>query len=57
MDKDAAKILRNRIALKKYLSREDHHFLVLFENGNYDKKQGYWSYEHLVLQINTAWAA
>ena len=51
MDKDAAKLPRNGIALNKYLSREDNPFVVLFEYGNSDNKQGYWSNEHLVLQM------
>ena len=51
MDKYASKLLRNGITLKKDLSREDNHFLVLFEYGNYENKQGYWSYDHFVLQM------
>ena len=50
-DKDSAKILQNGSALKKDLSREDNPFVVLFEYGNSDNKQGYWSNEHLVLQM------
>ena len=51
MDKDSAKLLRNSNALKKDLSREANTFVVLFEYGNFDNKQGYWSYEHLVLKM------
>ena len=51
MDEDDAKLLQNGSALKKYLSREDNHFVVLFEYGNSYNKQWYWSYEHLVLKI------
>ena len=51
MDKDAAKLLRNGNALNKDLSREENNFVVLFDYGNSDNKQGYWSYERLVLQM------
>ena len=51
MGKYAAKLLLNGIALKKYLSREDNSFLVLFEYGNSENKQGDWSYKHLALQM------
>ena len=39
MDKDSAKLLQTRSAIKKYLSREDNNFVVLFEYGNSDSKQ------------------
>ena len=52
MEKHSAKLLLNGIALNKYPSREDNTFLVLFEYGNYDNKQGYWSYEQLDLQMD-----
>ena len=51
MEKDAAKILQNGIAQKKYLSREENIFVVLFEYVSYDNKQGYWIYGRLVLQM------
>ena len=51
MDKYTAKLLQNGITLKKYLSREDNHFVVLFDYGNSNNKQRYWSYDHLVLQM------
>ena len=42
IEKYATKLLQNGSALKKYMSREDNHFVVLFEYGNSDNKQGYW---------------
>ena len=51
MDKYTTKLLQNGIALKKYLSREDNHFVVLFDYGNSKNKQRYWKYDHLVLQM------
>ena len=50
-NKDSAKLLQNGSALKKYMSREDNDFVVLFKYVNYDNKKGYWIYEHLVLQM------
>ena len=57
MGKDTAYLLRNGRALKKYLSRGYNTFVVLFEYSNYDNKQGYWRYEHLVYKWNTSWTA
>ena len=51
MDKYSSKILQNGSSLKKYLSREYNPFMVLFEYGNSDNKEGYWSYENLVLKM------
>ena len=51
MEKDSNRLLWNGSALKKYVSREYNPFVFLFEYGNSDNKQGYWSYEHLVLQM------
>ena len=51
MDKYSAKLLRNGSAPKKDISREDNNVLVLFEYGNSDNKQEYWSYEHVVIQM------
>ena len=51
LEKYATKLLQNGSALNKYMSREDNPFLVLYEYGNSNNKQGYWSFEHLVLQM------
>ena len=51
MYKDAAKLIFNGSALKKYMSREDYPFIVLYEYGNSNNKQGYWIYKHLALQM------
>ena len=51
MDKDAANLLQNGSTLRKYLSREDNTFVVLFYYRNSDNKQGYWICEHLVLKM------
>ena len=51
LDKDAAKIIQNGSALKKNMSREDNPLMVMFEYGTSDNKEGYWSYENLVLKM------
>ena len=51
MDKYSTKLIQNGIALKKYLSREDDSFVVLFEYETSENKQGYWIYEHFFLQM------
>ena len=51
MDKDAVKILQNGISIKEYMSKEQNTFVGMFEYGNSNNKQGYWIYEHLVLQM------
>ena len=51
MDKYSAKILQTGCVLNKDMSREYNPFVVLFEYGYSDHKQGYLSYDHLVLQM------
>ena len=51
MDKDSAKFLQNGSTLNKYLSREDNPFVVLVQYAKFYNKQGYWSYDHLVIQM------